>query len=294
MHARRKAARIAVLGIVPAALVALPAVPAGAHGSMHDPVSRVSACFAENPESPDSPACKALVAMSGTQPLYDWNEVNLPAVNGQHRQAIPDGKLCSAGRDKYKGLDMPRTDWPSSRLTAGKHDFRYRVTAKHRGTMELYMTKPGYDPTKPLKWSDLESTPFATTPTTLNAPDGYYHFSGNVPARTGRHLIYGIWQRTDSPEAFYLCSDVVFGNSAKAAKAAKAGPLAKAPTERQIAAGAEKSTVRHDGMGMGDAHGSSDDSRMSMGGAAAVAGAAATALLFANEQRRRRAKHRRA
>lgn len=38
-----------------------------------------------------------------------------------------------------------------------------------------------------------------------------YVFTGTVPQRTGRHLIYAILQRSDSPEAFYSCSDVVFG-----------------------------------------------------------------------------------
>jgi chitin-binding protein len=32
-----------------------------------------------------------------------------------------------------------------------------------------------------------------------------------LPAgKTGRHLIYVIWQRSDSPEAFYSCSDVTY------------------------------------------------------------------------------------
>ena len=36
---------------------------------------------------------------------------------------------------------------------------------------------------------------------------------GNRAARTGRQLVYIIWQRSDSPEAFYACSDVTFGGS---------------------------------------------------------------------------------
>ncbi|WP_425581227.1 lytic polysaccharide monooxygenase [Streptomyces sodiiphilus] len=34
------------------------------------------------------------------------------------------------------------------------------------------------------------------------------------PGGPGRHLIYSVWQRSDSPEAFYTCSDVVFDGSA--------------------------------------------------------------------------------
>ncbi|MEU1672468.1 lytic polysaccharide monooxygenase [Streptomyces roseifaciens] len=255
MRTRHKAVRMTLLGAAPLALTALTAVPAQAHGSMTDPVSRVSACFAEGPEHPRSAACKAMVAAGGTQPLYDWNEVNIGDAAGRHRQIIPDGKLCSAGRAKYKGLDLARADWPGSKLAPGKHTFRYRATAPHRGTFELYLTKDGYDPKKPLKWSDLEAKPFAkvTNPTLKN---GSYVFDGTVPKRSGRHLVYSVWQRSDSPEAFYTCSDVDFGGKgngkvATAAQAADeaAAPAASAPSERQIAEEAGKSTVDHGGHG---------------------------------------------
>jgi len=184
--------------------------PAVAHGSMTDPVSRVAACYAEGPEAPSSAACKAAVAASGAQAFYDWNAVNIANAAGQHRQLIPDGKLCSAGNDKYRGLDLARADWPASKLTAGKHTFRYKGTAPHKGSFALYVTKDGYDPSKPLKWADLEAEPFVTV-TDPGMQGGDYVFEGTVPEKSGRHLIYSIWQRSDSPEAFYTCSDVVFG-----------------------------------------------------------------------------------
>ncbi|MEU4212383.1 lytic polysaccharide monooxygenase [Streptomyces sp. NPDC026206] len=242
----RIAARLCVLGLVPLALTAPAAGTAVAHGSLTDPVSRVSACFAEGPESPDSAACKAMVAVGGTQPLYDWNEVNIGDAAGRHRQIIPDGKLCSAGRDKYKGLDLPRADWPATKLASGRHTLRYRATAPHRGTFELYITKDGYDPRKPLKWADLEAKPFAkvTNPT---LKEGSYVFDGTVPKRSGRHLIYSVWQRSDSPEAFYTCSDVDFGGKTPAAQAL--APAASAPSDEQIAEEAGKSTVDHGGHG---------------------------------------------
>ncbi|MGP4003777.1 lytic polysaccharide monooxygenase [Streptomyces sp. 8N706] len=257
MTARRKAAGIALIGFAPLALTALTAGPAAAHGSMTDPVSRVSACFAEGPESPKSAACKAAVAAGGTQALYDWNEVNIGDAAGKHKQIIPDGKLCSAGRDKYKGLDLPRADWPSSPLSAGSHTFHYKATAPHKGSFALYITKDGYNPAKPLKWSDLEPAPFAkvSNPKLVN---GEYVFDGTVPGKSGRHLVYSVWQRSDSPEAFYTCSDVVFGKGGgKKAGTGSGGaapaPKADKPTEAQIEDAAAKSTVDHDGHG-GDGH----------------------------------------
>lgn len=272
---RRSVTRIAAIGLAPLAVAAYAAVPAAAHGSMTDPVSRVAACYAEGPESPKSAACKAAVAASGAQAFYDWNAVNIANAAGNHRTLIPNGRLCSAGNEKYRGLDLARADWPASPMTSGPHTFRYKGTAPHKGSFELYVTKDGYDPSKPLKWSDLEPAPFAKV-TDPGMQNGDYVFSGTVPAKSGRHLIYSIWQRSDSPEAFYTCSDVVFGKdsggsgggtggstggatgtvpSAKPSAEASAQPVQtppKAPTDRQIADGESKSTVEHHGHGDND------------------------------------------
>jgi chitin-binding protein len=244
---RRLAAASTVLSA--AALLSLTPSPASAHGSVFGPVSRVTACFAEGPETPKSQVCKDLVAESGTQPLYDWNEVNIANADGKHQQLIPDGKLCSANRQKYRALDWARTDWPATPVRAGSYDFNIRVTAAHLGTMTMYITKEGFDPTKPLKWSDLDTAPVAVHATPRAADNGYYRFTGDLPARTGRHIVYKVWQRHDSPEAFYGCSDVVFGASA----AAGSPVVAKAPTEAKIEAGTTRSTVSHAGHG-GDEH----------------------------------------
>ncbi|MFI5701313.1 lytic polysaccharide monooxygenase [Streptomyces xanthochromogenes] len=239
---RRRPAVVAAVGFVPLALTGLAAGPAAAHGSMTDPVSRVSACYAEGPESPKSAACKAAVAASGAHAFYDWAAVNMANAAGKSKEIIPDGQLCSGGNDKYKGLDLPRADWPASKLSAGDHTFHYKGTAPHKGSFELYITKDGYDPSKPLKWSDLEATPFVKV-TDPPMQGGDYVFDGKIPARSGRHLIYSIWQRSDSPEAFYTCSDVVFGKDSGTAGAP--APAPSAPTDQEIADGEAKSTVQH-------------------------------------------------
>ncbi|MER5207401.1 lytic polysaccharide monooxygenase [Streptomyces sp. NPDC002825] len=253
MTSRRTTTAAATAALVLSGLAVAPG--AFAHGSMTDPVSRVAACYAEGPEAPKSAACKAAVAASGAQAFYDWNAVNIADAAGQHRQLIPDGKLCSAGNDKYRGLDLARADWPASAMTSGSHTFRYKGTAPHKGSFALYVTKDGYDPSKPLKWSDLEEQPFVTV-TDPGMQNGDYVFRGTVPKKSGRHLIYSIWQRSDSPEAFYTCSDVVFGQDgggtapATAAPApASSAPTASAPTDEQIEAGEGESSVEHGGHG---------------------------------------------
>ncbi|WUH94184.1 lytic polysaccharide monooxygenase [Streptomyces sp. NBC_00433] len=275
MSVRRKAAALGAVGATALVVAGLTPGSASAHGALSTPVSRISACYAEGPENPKSQVCKDLVADSGTQPLYDWNEVNIANADGQSRTIIPDGHLCSADRDKYRALDWARTDWPATPVQAGQTNISFRVTAPHRGVMTLYITKQGYDPTKPLKWSDLADTPIATYTTAASSP-GYYTFSATLPARTGRQLIYQVWQRSDSPEAFYGCADVVFGQTAQAAKAATAD-IAQAPTDAQITAGESRSTVVHHGHG-GDAPVTSTTGNLATSNVAASSSTLETAL----------------
>jgi chitin-binding protein len=255
MPARRPAATVAALGLVPLALTALSAAPAAAHGSMGDPVSRVAQCYAEGPESPESDACKAAVAAGGTQALYDWNGIRIGDANGRHQQLIPDGRLCSAGNEAFKGMDLARADWPATSVRSGPYTFKYRVTAPHRGTFQVYVTRSGYDPAKPLAWSDLDLEHPVATVTDPAAAGGFYTFSGTLPERSGRHLLYAVWQRSDSPEAFYSCSDIAFGGGGAATGGGTpaAAPAASAPSERQIEDGAGRSTAEHHGHGGRDA-----------------------------------------
>jgi chitin-binding protein len=198
-----------IIGL-PLAIAAVVIQMAQAHGSMQAPLSRVYRCFLEGPEHPTSPACQSAVAIGGTQPLYDWNEINQANAAGNHRGIIPDGRLCSGGRDKYAGFDQVRSDWVTTSIQSGAFTFFYRATAPHRGSFELFITNQGFNPNQPLRWSDLTSFAVVTDPPLAN---GSYVFNANIPARTGQHIIFTTWQRSDSPEAFYTCSDVVFGGS---------------------------------------------------------------------------------
>lgn len=193
----------------------LPVKVAIAHGSMQVPLSRILACYLENPETPDTLACRDAINEGGAQAVYDWNEVNIRDAGGNHQDIIPDGMLCSAGREKYSAFDVPRADWAITFLPdSGTYTFIYDAYVPHSGGyFEIYVTNDDYDFSEPLKWSDLEMPPFAI----IDDPpliDGDYYMDVQLPeGKSGRHVIYVIWQRTDSLEAFYSCSDVWFGDS---------------------------------------------------------------------------------
>lgn len=224
MTVRRTAVVLALAGTA-LATTALGAGPALAHGSLQNPLSRVYGCYLEGPEQPRSAACKAAIAAGGTQAVYDWNGVRIGDAAGRHRQLIPDGRLCSANAAEFAGLDLARNDWVATNLTPGATTLRFRATAPHRGTFQLFVTNSTYNASTPLSWSNLEATPFATI-TDPQLADGHYVLPVTIPSgRTGRHLIYAIWQRSDSPEAFYTCSDVTFDGTGAAVAAPAAVPV---------------------------------------------------------------------
>src|SRR5262245_61473923 len=94
------------------AAMLLPAAPAQAHGALGNPVSRGMECGAEGGAAAQSAACRAARAVTGS--LGDFDNLRLPDVDGQDRQHVPDGKLCSAGLPQYAGLDLARADWPTT------------------------------------------------------------------------------------------------------------------------------------------------------------------------------------
>ncbi|MEU8162412.1 lytic polysaccharide monooxygenase [Micromonospora parva] len=226
--------RLLATVLVAAATVPLAATPAAAHGAPTDPISRAAACGPEGRYAATS-ACRAAIEAGAA--VREWDNVRVAAINGRDRERIPDGELCSGGLSAYRGLDLPRTDWPSTELTAGaKFTFRYRTTIEHRGTFRLYVTTPDYDPRKKLTWADLESRPFLTR-TDPPVRAGAYQLAGRLPAgRSGRHLIYTIWQNSNTPDTYYSCSDVVFRGAKAAAAPSKAAAKKSAPAAPRTAA----------------------------------------------------------
>ncbi|MEM9889633.1 MAG: lytic polysaccharide monooxygenase [Actinomycetota bacterium] len=218
---RSLALLVSVLVVVLPQLVG--AGPSEAHGAPTEPGSRSYLCRvdAERPNGelrPDNPACVAAIAAGGEQQLWDWFGVLRPEGAGRTVGFVPDGQLCSGGNPAFKGLDLARADWPYTSLTAGEDiTFRYNAWADHPGELRMYVTEDGYDPTRPLTWDDLENEPFSTyVQTEPNAVDvdndsPAYAWSASLPDdKSGPHVIYSVWERSDSDETFYGCSDVRF------------------------------------------------------------------------------------
>ncbi|MEV6402218.1 lytic polysaccharide monooxygenase [Streptomyces bobili] len=254
--------------LLPALLWA--AAPAQAHGAPTTPVSRVYACSPDGGSPSRSAACRAAVAANGA-PFTAWDNLRVANVNGRDRSTIPDGQLCSGGLPAYRGLDLARSDWPSTRLTpGGTLRMTYVSTIPHTGTFRFYLTKPGYDASKPLTWDDLPERPFAQVKDP-ELRDGAYRLTAELPAdRTGRQVLYTVWQNSSTPDTYYSCSDVVFPEKAAAA------PAPSAPTATAAGSPKPSSTVPSAPAGTGATTGRTP-SAAPVPGTAAASGAPAAA-----------------
>ena len=225
--ARRKSPRHAsrLLSLLGAGLLALCMAwtpsPASAHGVAMFPGSRTYLCYLEliqsNNQMPSNPACAAAVQETGTTPLYNWFAVLDSNGGGRTTGYIPDGELCSGGHNgpfDFSSYNAARSDWPKTHLTSGSTiEIQYSNWAAHPGDFDVYITKEGWSPTTPLAWSDLELINSVTDPPQsggAGSTGGHYYWNVQLPERSGQHLLFIHWIRSDSQENFYSCSDVVF------------------------------------------------------------------------------------
>ncbi|MDM7856447.1 lytic polysaccharide monooxygenase [Cellulomonas alba] len=219
---RRLALTLPVALAASLGVAALTAPAASAHGSVTDPPTRNYGCWqrwgsGDNWEDPalqgKDPMCYGAFR-ANPDDIWNWNGLYVNGMAGQFQANIPDGQLCSGGPmadPRYKYLDTPGP-WVAKDESTTFH-LTLTDSAKHGADyLLIYVTKPGYDPTtKALAWSDLELVKkTGSYPTT-----GDYETDVTVPeaGRTGRAIVYTIWQASHMDQSYFLCSDVNFTGS---------------------------------------------------------------------------------
>ena len=193
----------------------LPAPVVMAHGSMGYPVSRTYNGFQEGPENPLSDAVRDAVECGGSQPLYDWHEVVnfFPGTadyqrNIAYEQHIPDGRLASADNDKYACFDAVRDDWPATEMDSGPTQLVWAASVVHNPSVfRVWLTTDDWTPDTELNWGQMVELEVKN----VTLLEHEYLMDVDLPERTGRHVLYCIWQRLDPVgEGFYSASDVIF------------------------------------------------------------------------------------
>jgi len=218
-----------LVGAVVATLAAmvLPSSPASAHGNVTGPASRNYGCYERWAAKFQDPTMATLDPMcwqawqADPNAMWNWNGLFREGVAGDHQGAIPDGQLCSAGHTqsgRYNALDVVG-NWTATPV-ANSFNVRLLDGASHGADyIRVYVTKPGFDPvTQALKWSDLVLTSeIGNTPAAQWTPASSGGVQIDLPVqvsgRTGRAMVYTIWQASHLDQSYYFCSDVDFGGA---------------------------------------------------------------------------------
>lgn len=190
------------------------------HGYVRSPRSRIVAAV-DDKLIPGLQDPQSIEAFKG-YPAYEYQH------KGQIQHPPPDGKLASAGIADYAPLDAPKLpngqDWPAMTVTpGGTVRWTWWLTACHKTEKWHYwITKDNWDPNKPLTRDQFEREPMATlhwhmdvstadwmSPLPINDVQHWI----KLPKKTGRHVIYAVWDVGDTANAFYQLTDVYFDPS---------------------------------------------------------------------------------
>ena len=229
LHSFRAAAAWLLAGFV--------AAPAMAHGLIQDPPSRNWFCgFVTKPHEIGTAAAKypecggAFSSISNTTGGYQFMSV-LTHARGRAAVTPLPTHVCGFNSETFNNGATPwdaAINWPTTPIAAGLKVFTWNISwGPHFDDSEefrYWITKPDFKfmVGKPLTWSDFEDAPFCvetykdTAPTanpdvTTDKAATLFKTTCNVPARTGRQVIYGEWGRNQyTLERFHSCMDVVF------------------------------------------------------------------------------------
>ncbi|MEO6094380.1 MAG: lytic polysaccharide monooxygenase auxiliary activity family 9 protein, partial [Fibrobacteria bacterium] len=207
-------------------------------GLMESPRSRNWYCgFTTKPDhiithTAQFPACSTAFAAI---PMAGYNFMTVVTHSWGRAKTTPlPAHVCSFDSESWKGVQTPwdvPMDWPTSPMGSGMQSITWNASwgAHYDDTRDFsyWITKPGFvfSPARELTWDDFESEPFCMelydnlNPTAnpnviVDKTAIKFTTKCNVPARSGRHVIYGEWGRTESTkQRFHGCIDAAFGSS---------------------------------------------------------------------------------
>ncbi|PJE97044.1 cellulose-binding protein [Streptomyces carminius] len=188
---------------------------ASAHGAIVNPGFRAYMCHERwggdhlNPNmAQEDPMC-AQAWQANPNTMWNWNGLYKNNVGGNFRAAAPDGQLCSGGNaesGRYRSLDAVGA-WKTTDVNTNFRMELYDQASHGADFFQVYVTKQGFDATRqPLTWGNLE----LVKTTGRYAPAQNISFDVSAPGRSGRHIVYTIWQASHMDQVYFLCSDVNF------------------------------------------------------------------------------------
>lgn len=161
-----------------------------------------------------SPASRAVLCQKGTNTAcgpVQYEPQSIEGPKGFPAGGPADGTLASGGNARFAALNQQSpTRWTRVALRSGANTFTWNLTALHRTTSwQYFITRQGWDASKPLTRSDFALTPFCTVAGNDQIPAYTFSHTCSIPAdRTGYHVILAVWNIADTANAFYQAIDV--------------------------------------------------------------------------------------
>jgi len=207
-----------------------------ADGLMESPPARNWYCgFTTKPDEIQNhraqfPACStafAAIPMAG----YNFMTVVTHSWGRAKTTPLPE-HVCSFNSETWKGAQTPwdvPMDWFTTPMSPGLQSITWNVAwGPHYDVtrdFSYWITKAGFifSPARELTWDDFETEPFcmelyddknpAANPNIfVDKTNQKFTTRCTMPARSGHHVIYGEWGRTESTlQRFHGCIDVAFG-----------------------------------------------------------------------------------
>ncbi|MEU1776968.1 lytic polysaccharide monooxygenase [Streptomyces sp. NPDC012842] len=127
-----------------------------------------------------------------------------------------DGTIASGGNTRFSRLDeQSSTGWNKMNLPEGLDGITVTWTMTAPGptrTFEYFITKNGWNSDKPLDRDAFEPEPFAVFDLENTSPPYTVEHEVSWPKdRSGYHVILGVWNFADTPDAVYQAVDVNIG-----------------------------------------------------------------------------------
>lgn len=169
------------------------------HGYISTPESRNLLC-----RSGGNSACGAI----------QWEPQSLEAPSGYPDRGPVDGQIASAGLAQFSPLDeQTASRWSKRAVSSGPMSFSWTFTANHvtKG-WRYYITKPGWNPNVRLSRAAFETQPFCQADGGMRQPPKLVTHQCQLPARSGYHLVLGVWEVGDTPNSFYNLVDLMFSD----------------------------------------------------------------------------------
>ncbi|HHY6978071.1 TPA: lytic polysaccharide monooxygenase [Yersinia enterocolitica] len=176
------------------------AQPEPRHGFIESPPSRTFLCSKQGGE------------LNKNCGPAQYEPQSIEGLKGFPQAGPPDGAIASAGNQNFQQLNAQTPyRWHKVNISPGENIFKWSISAQHSTTSwEFFITKPDWDPNKPLTRAAFVLTPFCSQFDGGANPAKVVEIKCNVPQREGYNIILGVWTISNTANAFYQVIDANF------------------------------------------------------------------------------------